>query len=91
MRATEKTISLTGRMSEFWKNSDYAAAFAGPVGIPQDVMETIDKKGVAYARRRFDECLAAPPVPELVTKEWLQRCQFPLGTTDEGKYFPLTD
>jgi hypothetical protein len=59
--------------------------------LPQDIMETIDKKGVAYARKRFDECLAVPPVPELATEEWLKRCQFPLGMTDEGKFFPLTD
>lgn len=39
--------------------------------------------------RLFERTYNAPPIPELTTKEWLERCAYPLGFDNAGKPFPL--
>ena len=37
----------------------------------------------------FAECLNKEPIASVSTKEWLARCQFPVGMTDQGTFFPV--
>lgn len=39
----------------------------------------------------FVECLKKEPIPSVSTEEWLARCQFPVGMSDSGEFFPLKD
>lgn len=57
----------------------------------QNTEINLDKEVVEYARKRFDECLAAEPVLELTTEDWLKRCSFPLGMDDNGNLFSLSE
>ena len=55
----------------------------------QHTSVSVDEELVQMVRKRFDECLTLPPVKELNTPEWLQRCRAPLGMSDEGILFPV--
>lgn len=35
--------------------------------------------------------MLAAPVPELAGKAWLERCAFPVGMSDSGRFWPLED
>ena len=37
----------------------------------------------------FAECLTKEPIASVSTEEWLARCQFPVGMSDEGEFFCL--
>lgn len=37
----------------------------------------------------FKQKIERSPIPELTTKEWLQRCEFPIGIDDKGDLWPL--
>ena len=50
---------------------------------------SIEEKVIEMARQRFENKAFAEPIPELSTKEWLDRCQFPLGMDENGNLFPL--
>ena len=49
----------------------------------------VDKKVLADAISRFEAKCNLPPVPELATEGWLDRCRFPVGTDDSGNPFPI--
>lgn len=50
---------------------------------------SMDKQLYDMAVQRFVNKCTQPPVPELATKAWLDRCAFPLGMSDDGQFFPL--
>lgn len=39
--------------------------------------------------RRMEVRLAQDPIPDVTTKLWLDRCQFPVGMSDDGEWFTL--
>lgn len=47
----------------------------------------MDKKLYQTAVERFIMKADTPPVPELTTREWLDRCAFPLGMDDNGNLY----
>lgn len=49
----------------------------------------MDKQLYDMAVQRFVNKCTQPPVPELTTKAWLDRCAFPLGMSDDGQLWPL--
>lgn len=57
----------------------------------KNMCTNLDEEVVSYTRKRFDDCLSLPTIPELATPRWLERCAFPLGMSDEGIMFPLED
>lgn len=52
---------------------------------------TLDRQLYAMAVERFKAKCIQPPVPELTTRAWLDRCAFPLGMADNGQFWPLED
>ena len=52
---------------------------------------SVDRQLYEKAVERFKAKSEAQPVPELTTKEWLDRCAFPLGMNDDGSFWPLED
>lgn len=51
----------------------------------------LDKQLYDMAVERFRAKCTQPPVPELTTKAWLDRCAFPVGMSDGGQLWPLED
>ena len=51
----------------------------------------MDRQLYDMAVQRFTHKCTHPPVPELTTQEWLDRCAFPLGISDDGQFWPLED
>lgn len=49
----------------------------------------LDKQLLADCIQRFESKCLLPPVPELATAQWLDRCRFPVGMDDSGNPFPL--
>lgn len=39
----------------------------------------------------FKHCLDKEPIASVSTAEWLARCQFPIGMSDNGVFFPIDD
>lgn len=39
--------------------------------------------------QQFENNCQADPISELTTAEWLKRCEFPLGMSDNGDLFEL--
>ena len=52
---------------------------------------SIDGKLYQKAVERFDAKCKEAPVPELATPQWLGRCAFPVGMSDDGQFWPLED
>ena len=49
--------------------------------------EELYEKAVSFfLKKAFD-----PPFPELASGEWLDRCRFPLGMSDDGRLWPLEE
>ena len=48
---------------------------------------SIEKEVVDDCRREFENALKLDPIDELTTEDWLDRCKFPLGMSDEGEFF----
>jgi hypothetical protein len=48
---------------------------------------SIEKEFVAECRREFENTLKLNPIEELTSEDWLERCSFPLGMSDEGEFF----
>lgn len=55
----------------------------------QDVDVDIDETLMEKACQRFVSACAQPPIPELANAQWLDRCRFPVGMSDEGELWPL--
>lgn len=52
---------------------------------------SMDQELYEKAVQRFTIKCKEPPVPELTTPQWLDRCAFPVGMGDDGTFFPLED
>lgn len=57
----------------------------------QTVHFDLDDTLYRTAVERFDAKCSTPPVPELTTPQWLDRCAFPLGMDNAGNFWPLED
>jgi len=44
---------------------------------------------IAASIERFEYKCNLEAVPELTTKEWLDRCYFPIGMDNNGNFFDL--
>lgn len=51
----------------------------------------MDRQLYDMAVQRFSAKCTQSPVPELTAKEWLDRCAFPVGMSNEGQFWPLED
>ena len=49
----------------------------------------MDRQLYDMAVQRFSAKCTQSPVPELAAKEWLDRCAFPVGMSNEGQFWPL--
>ena len=52
---------------------------------------SLDKELYEKAVSRFQAKALDAPIPELAAKEWLDRCQFPVGMSDGGQFWPLEE
>lgn len=52
---------------------------------------SLDQELYEKAVQRFLEKAFAPPFPELASREWLDRCQSPVGMSDEGRFWLLEE
>lgn len=55
----------------------------------QNVTFSIESQLIEDSRKRFEKKSMLPPVPELATPEWLERCSFPIGISDAGEVIDL--
>ena len=39
----------------------------------------------------FKQCLNEEPIASVATEEWLARCTFPIGMSDNGEFFPIEE
>jgi hypothetical protein len=46
-----------------------------------------EQKVIEKGRQSFDEKVDAEPIAELMTDEWKERVQFPIGMDDKGNFF----
>ncbi len=51
----------------------------------------LDRQLYGKAVQRFCAKCEGPPVPELAAPQWLDRCAFPVGMDEKGKFWPLED
>lgn len=49
----------------------------------------MDEKVYKRAIERFETMCEMPPVAELTTQKWLERCAFPIGMSDDGTLWEL--
>ncbi|HEY5556603.1 hypothetical protein [Acetobacterium sp.] len=49
----------------------------------------VDPKVVNIIRNDFEKSIILAPAPELSTNQWLKRCSYPIGMTDEGGLFSI--
>lgn len=52
---------------------------------------SLDKELYEKAVLRFQAKALDAPIPELAAREWLERCQFPVGMSDDGQFWPLEE
>ena len=57
----------------------------------QTIEFSLDKELYEKAVSRFQAKALDAPVPELAAREWLDRCQFPVGMSDGGQFWPLEE
>ena len=50
---------------------------------------SLDKELYEKAVSRFQAKALDAPIPELAVREWLDRCQLPVGMSDGGQFWPL--
>ena len=55
----------------------------------QNVVINTDKDIVASCVERFKSKCDEPPIPELATEAWMERCVYPIGMDENGKLFDL--
>ena len=55
----------------------------------ENVVINTDKKLVEECIKRFEAKCGLPPIPEVSSPQWLDRCAFPVGMDDSGNFFPL--
>ena len=49
----------------------------------------LEDQMIEDCRKRFENKSVQEPIPELATKDWLKRCSFPLGMTEQGELFDV--
>lgn len=52
---------------------------------------SVDKILYEKAVLRFQAKALDAPIPALTTREWLERCRFPVGMRDDGQFWPLEE
>ena len=52
---------------------------------------SLDKELYEKAVSRFQAKALDAPIPELAVREWLDRCQLPVGMSDGGQFWPLEE
>lgn len=57
--------------------------------IFKNVNITMDQQLLEMAIQRFEMKCELPPAPELATPQWLDRCKFPIGMSDNGKLWTM--
>ena len=57
----------------------------------QSINMSIFDKLLMSCFESFQACIDKAPIPSVSTEEWFARCQFPIGMSDEGVFFPLKD
>ena len=55
----------------------------------ENVELSVEESIVADCRKRFEDKCLLEPIPELAKRDWLDRCVFPLGMSDEGDFFKI--
>lgn len=55
----------------------------------KNVNISMEQQLLEMAIQQFEEKCELPPVPELATPQWLDRCKFPVGMSDNGELFEL--
>lgn len=55
----------------------------------KNIVVNTDKNLVAMCIERFKSKCDEPPIPELATEAWMERCACPLGMDDNGDLFEL--
>ena len=55
----------------------------------KNVNISIDQQLLDMAIQRFEAKCELPPVPELAAQQWLDRCKFPIGMSDDGTFWEL--
>lgn len=55
----------------------------------KDIEISMDQQLLEMAIQRFEAKCELPPVPELATPQWLDRCAFPIGMNDNGVFWEL--
>lgn len=50
---------------------------------------SMDQQLLEMAIQRFEAKCELPPAPELATPQWLDRCAFPIGMSDNGIFWEL--
>lgn len=51
----------------------------------------LDTQLLGTVLERMEVRLSQDPIPDVTTELWLDRCQFPVGMSDDGEWFPLED
>ena len=54
-----------------------------------NVTLNLDEDVLSQAITRMEVHLQEAPIPEVTSEDWLHRCRFPLGMSDDGDLFPL--
>ena len=55
----------------------------------ENVELSIEESIVDECRKRFEDKCLLEPISELAKRDWLDRCVFPLGMSDEGNFFKI--
>lgn len=53
----------------------------------ENVQLSMEEELILTCRQRFESKCREEVIPELATEEWLARCQFPLGFSNQGDLF----
>lgn len=57
----------------------------------QDFECNLDQQLLDDCIKRFEAKCLQPPIPEVTSSEWLDRCKFPLGMDDNGVFWPVDE
>lgn len=54
-----------------------------------NISSEIDSQLIESSIERFKSKCHKSPIPELISKQWLERCSFPVGMSENGVFFEL--
>ncbi|MBR2640273.1 MAG: hypothetical protein IKD39_06865 [Oscillospiraceae bacterium] len=55
----------------------------------KDLTFSIENRLFEEAKKEFEKMRLMPPFEELAKEDWLKRCEFPIGVSDDGEPFEL--